>query len=31
MLRVMGDPQVQQGLGVLLELTKGLAVLKTQQ
>jgi len=27
----MGDPQVQQGLGVLLELTKGLAVLKTQQ
>jgi len=31
MLRGMGDPQVQQGLGVLLELTKGLAVLKTQQ
>lgn len=31
MLRGMGDPHVQQGLGVLLELTKGLAVLKTQQ
>jgi uncharacterized protein YjgD (DUF1641 family) len=30
MLRVMGDPQVQQGLGVLLELTKGLAVLRPQ-
>jgi len=28
MLRSMGDPQVQQGLGVLLELTRGLAVLK---
>jgi len=28
MLRGMGDPQVQQGLGVLLELTRGLAVLK---
>jgi uncharacterized protein YjgD (DUF1641 family) len=28
MLRAMGDPQVQQGLGVLLELTRGLAVLK---
>lgn len=28
MLRRMGDPQVQQGLGVLLELTRGLAVLK---
>jgi uncharacterized protein YjgD (DUF1641 family) len=31
MLRGMGDPHVQQGLGVLLELTKGLAILKTQQ
>ena len=31
MLRAMGDPQVQQGLGVLLELTKGLAILRTQQ
>ena len=31
MLRGMGDPQVQQGLGVLLEFTKGLATLKTQQ
>ena len=30
MLRGMGDPQVQQGLGVLLELTKGLAVLRPQ-
>ncbi len=30
MLRGMGDPQVQQGLGVLLELTKGLGVLKPQ-
>jgi uncharacterized protein YjgD (DUF1641 family) len=28
MLRGMRDPQVQQGLGVLLELTRGLAVLK---
>lgn len=28
MLRGMGDPQVQQGLGVLLELTRGLSVLK---
>ena len=31
MLRGMGDPQVQQGLGVLLEFTKGLAALRTQQ
>jgi uncharacterized protein YjgD (DUF1641 family) len=31
MLRGMGDPQVRQGLGVLLELTKGLAILRTQQ
>ena len=30
MLRSMGDPQVQQGLGVLLEFTKGLAALKPQ-
>jgi uncharacterized protein YjgD (DUF1641 family) len=30
MLRGMGDAQVKQGLGVLLELTKGLAVLKPQ-
>jgi uncharacterized protein YjgD (DUF1641 family) len=30
MLRGMGDPKVQQGLGVLLELTKGLAVLRPQ-
>jgi sulfide:quinone oxidoreductase len=29
MLRGMGDPQVQQGLGVLLELTKGLAEKKS--
>jgi len=28
MLRGMGEPQVQQGLGILLELTRGLAVLK---
>lgn len=28
MLRGMGDPQVQQGLGVLLELTRGLSALK---
>ena len=31
MLRGMGDPQIQQGLGVLLEFTKGLAALRTQQ
>jgi uncharacterized protein YjgD (DUF1641 family) len=30
MLRGMGDPQVQQGLGVLLEFTKGLAALRPQ-
>ncbi|MCU0591995.1 MAG: DUF1641 domain-containing protein [Desulfobacterales bacterium] len=30
MLWGMGDPKVQQGLGVLLELTKGLAVLRPQ-
>jgi uncharacterized protein YjgD (DUF1641 family) len=26
----MGDKEIQQGLGVLMELTKGLAVLKTE-
>jgi uncharacterized protein YjgD (DUF1641 family) len=30
MLRCTGDPQVRQGLGVLLEFTKGLATLRTQ-
>jgi uncharacterized protein YjgD (DUF1641 family) len=30
MLRGMGDPQVRQGLGVLLEFTKGIATLRTQ-
>ncbi len=30
MLRGMGDPQVQQGLGVLLEFTKGLVALRPQ-
>ena len=29
MVRAMKDPEVRQGLGVLLELTRGLAVLKT--
>lgn len=28
LLRVMGDPQVKQGMGVLMELTRGLSVLK---
>jgi uncharacterized protein YjgD (DUF1641 family) len=31
MLRGMGDPQVRQGLGVLLEFTKGLSIFRTQQ
>jgi uncharacterized protein YjgD (DUF1641 family) len=30
LLGAMGDPDIRQGLGVLLELTKGLAGLKTQ-
>lgn len=28
LLRTMGDPQVKQGMGVLMELTRGLSVLK---
>jgi uncharacterized protein YjgD (DUF1641 family) len=28
LLRVMGDPQVKRGMGVLMELTRGLSVLK---
>jgi len=30
MIGAMGDKEIQQGLGVLMELTKGLATLKTQ-
>jgi uncharacterized protein YjgD (DUF1641 family) len=30
MLGAMGDKEIQEGLGVLMELTKGLAALKTQ-
>ncbi|MFZ3048706.1 MAG: DUF1641 domain-containing protein, partial [Desulfatirhabdiaceae bacterium] len=30
MMGAMGDKEIQQGLGVLMELTKGLATLKTQ-
>ena len=28
LLRVMGDPQVKQGMGVLMELTRGMSVMK---
>ena len=30
MIGAMGDKDIQQGLGVLMELTKGLATLKTE-
>jgi hypothetical protein len=30
MLGAMGDKEIQQGVGVLMELTKGLATLKAQ-